>query len=551
MHRLKSIRLYFFAILKLSFLSFKNYYLSSGFYNKKLITFIPDRIFYSPSSYLSASLTSTNSDFYEITNTSPKLLWETNFKNKEKFENLHSFLWLAKIDRKNSKIITKDIIKSWINNFFNYEPQTWEMEITAKRIIAWTSNTDITLEDSDKVYKEKFFLSLIKQSNYLIKNLKDLITCSEKIICCAAIILSGIIFKENSLNYKLGVKELEKIIKNYFDKNGFPKSRNPEEVFICIKYLILIREWFKEAQKPIPDFLNEIILKCGSCYVMLSSNNKQFPLFNGATEINHKDYDIFLKTLKYKFINENYELADLIKIKKKKFDFFIDCGNPPLNNFSKNYQAGCLAFELISNKQKIICNSGYGKYLPKKLISMSQSTAAHSTLYLNNTSSCTFQKNTSINKAYGNSLVKKHKIINKSYANEKDFYFVSAAHNGYEKKFGYIHKRSVKIFKKEDKIFGEDELKKTKNYLNSLNYFVRFHIYPETKIVKTKAGNSVLISLSNGEGWLLQSESNDFKIEKNIFFGKKNKVINNESILISGNVNKDTVLIKWIIEKIS
>jgi len=84
-----------------------------------------------------------------------------------------------------------------------------------------------------------------------------------------------------------------------------------------IKYLILIREWFKEAQKPIPNFLDEIILKCGNCYAILCCSNKQFPLFNGATEINHKDYDIFLKTLKYKFINKNHEIADLIKIKKK------------------------------------------------------------------------------------------------------------------------------------------------------------------------------------------------------------------------------------------
>jgi len=95
-------------------------------------------------------------------------------KEKQKFENLHSFLWLTKLDRINSKIITKGIITSWINTFFNYDPNTWEMEITAKRIIAWSSNTDITLENSDKIYKEKFFLSLIKQSNFLSKNLKNL-----------------------------------------------------------------------------------------------------------------------------------------------------------------------------------------------------------------------------------------------------------------------------------------------------------------------------------------------------------------------------------------
>ena len=551
MHRIKSIKLYFFSILSLFFLSFRNFYFKSNYYNKKLITFIPDRIFYNPSTYLSASLTTASGDFYRANNKTPKSLWKISLENKRKFENLHSFLWLAKLDRKNSKTITKDIIDSWINNFFNYNPNTWEMGILANRIIAWSSNIDITLEDSKKEYKKKFFLSLVKQSNFLVKNLNNLFHDSKKIICCSAIILSGMIFKNNDINYKIGIKELERTVKNYFDENGFPKSRNPEEVFTCIKYLILIREWLKEAQKTIPDFLNDIIVKCGNCYAILSCSNKQFPLFNGATEINHTDYDIFLKNQKYKFISKDYEVANLIKIKKKKLEFFIDCGNPPPNSFAKYYQAGCLAFELISNKQKIICNSGYGKYFSQNLTSISRTTAAHSTLYINDTSSCTFQKNYFINQIYGNSVIHKHKIVNKSYTEDKDCYSISTSHNGYEKRFGCIHKRSIKILKKEDKIFGIDEIKKNKNYLKSLVYCIRFHIYPNTKIVKTNAGNAILISLPNGEGWLLNSKTNNFEIEKNIFLGNKNKIINSESVSISGKINEEINLIDWKIEKIN
>ena len=132
MIKLKSIKLYFFSILKLIFLSFRNYYFASSYYNKKLITFIPNRVFYSPSAYLSASLSTTTKDFYKITSKSPKLLWKISTKEKQKFENLHSFLWLGKLDRKNNKIITKEIIKNWIENFFDYNRNTWEMEITAR-----------------------------------------------------------------------------------------------------------------------------------------------------------------------------------------------------------------------------------------------------------------------------------------------------------------------------------------------------------------------------------------------------------------------------------
>jgi len=323
MYSSKSIKLYFFSIFKLFFINFRNIYFKSSFYNKKLISSIPDRIFYNPSTYLSASLTTMNNDFYNVVETSSELLWKKNSINKLEFENLHNFLWLAKLDRKNTKSITKKIINDWIDNFFNYSPDVWKMEVIAKRIIAWSSNTDLTLENSSKNYKEKFFLSSIKQSNFLLKNFNSLQNETDKIICCAAIILSGIMFGEKYINYKVGIKELEKIIKNYFDETGFPKSRNPEEVFICLKYLILIREWFKEAQKIIPDFLNEIIIKCGNCYKVLSCENKQFPLFNGATEINHKEYDIFLKNLKYKFTDKNNEVAGLVKIKKKNLNFLL------------------------------------------------------------------------------------------------------------------------------------------------------------------------------------------------------------------------------------
>ena len=105
MKRLKSIKLYFFSILRLTFLSFRNYYYSSDYYNKKLVNFIPDRIFYNPSTHLGASLTTVSSDFYKITNTSPELLWKTNIKEKLKFENLHSFLWLSKLDRNSLEVL--------------------------------------------------------------------------------------------------------------------------------------------------------------------------------------------------------------------------------------------------------------------------------------------------------------------------------------------------------------------------------------------------------------------------------------------------------------
>ena len=58
---------------------------------------------------------------------------------------------------------------------------------------------------------------------------------------------------------KTGLNLLKKLVKSSFDNNGFPKSRSIRQLCFYLKYFILIREWFKESQSEIPDFINENI----------------------------------------------------------------------------------------------------------------------------------------------------------------------------------------------------------------------------------------------------------------------------------------------------
>ena len=40
-------------------------------------------------------------------------------------------------------------------------------------------------------------------------------------------------------------------------------------------------------------------------------------------------------------------------------------------------------------------------------------------------------------------------------------------------------------------------------------------------------------------------------LKKNIFLGNKNKIINNESVSISGKIKEEIISIKWGIERVS
>ena len=406
------------------------------------------------------------------------------------------------------------------------------------------------MDESELKYREKFILSITKQTNHLSININNLEDDENKLSCCSSLILVGLIFKNQYKYYESGLSILKKFIKNNFDKSGFPKSRNPEELVNCLKYLILIKEWIKESQNQIPDYLEEIIFHCGKSYSFLSRNLSELPLFNGAPEIKNDEFEKYLNYLNYDFNDNSKEKSGYAIFKNKKIVLIMDIGNSPDFKYSKKYQSGCLSFEIISNGEKLICNSGFDINKSNKIKLLSRSTAAHSTLYLNNHSSCIFRISYPFKIHQENMLREGLKITKKKIISEKDFENITASHNGYQGRYGYIHERSIKFIKKKKIFLGIDSLIKNKKVSN-ISYGIRFHIYPGIKIVKTQNSQSILLSLKNGEGWKFSSHDKEVLIEKGIYLGNKNKIVENENIYISGMTNGEDKIIEWSFEKIS
>ena len=70
----------------------------------------------------------------------------------------------------------------------------------------------------------------------------------------------------------------------------------------------------------------------------------------------------------------------------------MDVGSTPNTRYTKDYQSGALSFEIVSNGKKLISNCGYYEKPNNKLCQLSKSTAAHSTLVVDDNSSCKFAK---------------------------------------------------------------------------------------------------------------------------------------------------------------
>ena len=222
------------------------------------------------------------------------------------------------MDLKSSKKNTQDVILQWIEKNHRYNLKAWEIDIVAKRIIAWISNSRLTYEDGKSYYKKKFNNVIKKQINHLINEIEQSEWVDDKMIGCSAIILAGLSYQDKDNHLKTGLSLLKKLVKFSFDNDGFPKSRNIRQLNFYLKYFILIREWLKESQSEIPDFINENIYYLGQAYAFTWQNNKVDLLFNGNHEANNVDFDYYLKRLGYNFKNSNNELGGYAILNNKK-----------------------------------------------------------------------------------------------------------------------------------------------------------------------------------------------------------------------------------------
>ena len=534
-----SLRQFYFNLKE----KIKKIYQNSSFYNGKISRTKDITFDYKPSPHLLSSIVKYQKKKYKIEDFTLESIWQNNIKYEE-FEKLNNFFWFFSLDLKSSKKISQTVINNWINQNDRYNKKSWDFDITSKRIISWLSNHQLSYEDCDENFKKKFNQSIQKQTNHLLNEIKNLSEVENKIIGCAAIILTGLAYKDDNKYLNNGLNLLKKIIKSSINNQGFPKSRNIRQLVFYLKYFIIIREWFKESQNTIPEYIDETIYYLGQSYSFIWQNINQDLLFNGNYISNNNDFDQYLKRFGYVFKNENRELAGYAILKNKKIVLSMDIGDSPSDTFSKFYQSGALSFEIISNGKKLITNSGYFTDKKNKLNKFSKSTALQSTLSIEDHSSCDYKKLDKFNL-----IVKKGvRIIKRNTIFEDNYWKISGSHDGYLKKFKTIHEREVEFYPEQMKFVGFDNLQRKINSKN-IKFDIRFHLHPDAKVMKTQDNKSILIELGD-EGWKFNCENYDINIDNGLYLGIKNLYIENQNICISGMSKEDNQTIKWEITKL-
>lgn len=466
-------------------------------------------------------------------------LWKSKSASQIWIEELHSFSWikdLRSVGSNQARIFFRKCILNWMDLFSGWSRTIWRSDILGKRVCFLLGSYNFFCSSADEIFQKKLIKNISVQVSHLVRyKLRD-VKGFNRIFAIKGIILGSISFSKLNKNIDYGISLLIEEIRNQVFSDGSHYLKSPSKHLEFLKNLIDIKFFLSRSKTISPQELNETIDKMASILKSYRHGDGTLSTFNDSKPIDKITIDQILLRANSKLkINNTSNLTGIHKIAENKMNFLMDAGNPVLENTF----AGSLSFEFSFGKHIIVVNSGSPHIYNKRWAEAMRSTAAHSTLMIDNVNSSDIifdkEKNSRIAKVWSNKVY------------DGKSYLIESAHDGYKKIFGLIHNRKIHINCHERILRGHDLISRvTKNFKSiPKEFYIRFHIHPDVEANITSSRKKVILKLKDGQGWEFICSDSIISIGESVYLAKKNQMIRNTHILLRDKVLPDKK-IKWL-----
>jgi uncharacterized heparinase superfamily protein len=214
----------------------------------------------------------------------------------------------------------------------------------------------------------------------------------------------------------------------------------------------------------------------------------------------------------------------------------VDSGAPAPAGYDGHAHAGTLSFEMSIGRERLIVNcgahQGRGDWWQAQ-----RSTAAHSTLVVDDTNSSVFSPDSG--------LVRGPRTVTCRRDESEGNLWLDMSHDGYEPSFDLIHRRRLFLTAGGEDLRGEDRLIGG----GRRPFAIRFHLHPDVTASLAQNGQAALLRLPSGAGWRLRATGAPVSLSDGIYLGRRGEIRKTMQVVISGEKGEDEAVVKWAIAR--
>jgi uncharacterized heparinase superfamily protein len=441
-------------------------------------------------------------------------------------EELHSFGWLRHLSAAGDAVSAQNaqaLVRDWIHQFrMPSRHPAWEIETASRRLISWLSNSVPIVQDADITDYRRFLRSIGQHVRYLRRRAGYAPDGMPRLLAHIALGYTAACASSPKLKVATIWRNLDHELKRQIYADGGHIARNPGVLPEILALLLPLREsLLKLGQAPSHEFLSAIDrITLAIRFFRLSDGS--IARFNGASVT---PTDLIATVSRYDespgSAPASAAFSGYQRLAEGGTVLIVDVGKPPRGELSAHAHAGTLAFEMSSGTSPLIVNCG-APPVPDGAASLAaRSTAAHSTLVLNDHSSCRFNVESALGRYLENRIVSGPRNVPCKLETDAASRTVKAGHDGYLRRFGLVHRREITLTGAGSAVMGSDRLfrpgGKPIRASASDTMAIRFHLHPFVAATKDPGGHDILLQSSDAR-WLFTCVDVEPLLEESIFF---------------------------------
>ncbi len=453
--------------------------------------------------------------------------FEMNPPSEEWAIELYSFGWLRHLRAADSGITranARALVDEWISHQGGWHALAWRTDVLARRIISWITQAPLILQDVEAGFYRRFMRSLTKQVRFLRHNASEARDGAPSLQVTTALLYAALCMASQERNIKATTRKFAEQLDAQILPDGGHIGRNPGVIIDLLLDLLPLKQAFTSRNIAPPQELLNAIDRMMPMLRFFRHDDGNFALFNG---MGATGTDLIATILAYDDVRgeplSNAPHSGYQRLKLSNLLLIMDTGQPPPASVSQEAHAGCLAFEFSAGGQRMVVNCGLPLANRESWRQVARATAAHSTVTFNNASSTRFREDGPFRQIVGSAVIDGPTRVAVARSEHPDSVVLRASHDGYSRRFGIIHQRSVMLTAGGAKLEGEDVFMPTHGEILPQGardeFAVRFHLHPTVKASRHQDGHGAMLVLPNKDVWTFDAHEDRIELEESVFLG--------------------------------
>ena len=463
---------------------------------------------------------------------------------------LAGFSWLRHLraaDRALARANARALVDEFLRTRTDFiDDPAYEPRVVARRTLSWLAQSPILLDGADQDFYERFMRALARNIRFLLRAMASERRASDRLLCAVALAAYGVCADAGRKFEIRATGLLDAELSRQILPDGGHIGRNPETPVELLLDLLPLRQAYAARGRRPPERLLASIGAMIAFLRVLKHGDGALALFNGMGRAPPDR----LATILAHAAAAGAPMLDAPQSGYRRLEageaiVIVDAGAPPPPLFSFAAHAGCLSFEFSIGAERIVVNCGAPPSGSEALRRLARSTAAHSTLVVEDRSTCRIEARPGRGRPEER-IVAGPVLVKAARRSTDSSHDLELAHDGYVREFGLVHERMLALAHDGSQLLGDDRLVALRPGARAENFVLRFHLHPNVRVT---GANDRKVLLSSGGVDLVFEANAAVAVEESVFFAGAAAARKSAQIVVDGRGVKDAHL-RWSFSRV-